>query len=375
MKPSSDSEWLPEVYVFVPYTTRGSRMESPEYDTPSYRAEVKSWFDALNLAWRWVPITLKNLNRTIEKIQDRQQARDCVVFNLCDGDEIHGYPGPSVVRCLEQSGLPFTGASSAFFDATTFKVPMKERFLKHGVPTPPFARIRKIPQDIDRLAAEIGYPLMIKPEVSAASVGISLRSLVHDAPSAIAQLSRLIQGEWGQKTLAAGIFAEHFVDGPEFTMLIVADRNHPQGVRAYPAVERIFHSALPPHERFLSYGRYWSEYKEEARLPAGEPFYRYSLAAPCLQEKLVDVSTRAFFAVSGTGYARVDVRMEARTGELFVLEVNSNCGLSGDRETSDEETAVGEILHLAHSTIHQLIAAILEDAFDRFQSNGLPVER
>ncbi len=100
MKPSSDSEWLPEVYVFVPYTTRGSRMESPEYDIPSYRAEVKSWFDALNLAWRWVPITLKNLNRTIEKIQDRQQARDCVIFNLCDGDEIHGYPGPSVVRGL-----------------------------------------------------------------------------------------------------------------------------------------------------------------------------------------------------------------------------------------------------------------------------------
>ena len=58
-----------------------------------------------------------------------------------------------------------------------------------------------------------------------------------------------------------------------------------------------------------------------------------------------------------------------------MLEVNSNCGLSSDRETSDEETAVGEILHLAHSTIHQLIAAILEDAFDRFQSNGLPVER
>jgi D-alanine-D-alanine ligase len=144
---------------------------------------------------------------------------------------------------------------------------------------------------------------------------------------------------------------------------VVADQRCAQGVRAYPAVERIFHSALPPYERFLSYDRYWSCYQEEARLPDTEPFYRYALAAPQLQGPLGDLAMRAFLALSGTGYARVDIRMEARTGLLYVLEVNANCGLS-----SDEETSVGQILRLAKVPIHQLIASMLEDALVRFQT-------
>ena len=91
----------------------------------------------------------------------------------------------------------------------------------------------------------------------------------------------------------------------------------------------------------MSYDRYWAYYQEEARLPDTEPFYRYALAAPQLQGPLGDLAVRAFLALSGTGYARVDIRMEARTGVLYVLEVNANCGLSGD-----EETSVGQILRL-----------------------------
>ena len=150
-------------------------------------------------------------------------------------------------------------------------------------------------------------------------------------------------------------------------MIQVADQRCAQGVRAYPAVERIFHSALPPHERFLSYNRYWSYYQEEARLPDTEPFYRYALAAPQLQGPLADLAVRAFLALSGTRYARVDIRMEARTSVLYVLEVNANCGLS-----SDHETSVGQILRLAKVPIYQLIASILEDALVRFQSTGQP---
>jgi D-alanine-D-alanine ligase len=57
--------------------------------------------------------------------------------------------------------------------------------------------------------------------------------------------------------------------------------------------------------------------------------------------------------------------MEARTGVLYVLEVNANCALS-----SDEETSVGQILRLAKVPIHELIASMLEDALVRFQTSG-----
>jgi D-alanine-D-alanine ligase len=332
-----------------------------------YRAEVQSWFEALHLPWRWVPVTVAGLAQTLATVGAPGQTALALVCNLCDGDEIHGYPGLTVVRALEQASIPFTGATSAFYALTTFKVPMKERLRQGGIATPPFVRLGTSSDAMARLTTHVGYPAIIKPEVSAASLGISLRSCVHDAASASAQFSRLVQGEQGARFLASGIFAERFVDGPEFTVLVVADQRCAQGVRAYPAVERIFHSALPPYERFLSYERYWSYDQEEATLPDTEPFYRYALAAPQLQRPLADLAVRAFLALSGTGYARVDIRLEARTDVLYVLEVNANCGLS-----SDQETSVGQILRLARVSIQQLIASILEDALVRFQSTGQP---
>src|SRR5712691_497204 len=353
----------PEVHVFIPYTTTDGRVESPLYDTPAYRAEVQSWFEALYLPWCWVPVTIACLAQTLAIVCTSGQAAPALVCNLCDGDEIHGYPGLTVVHALEQAGIPFTGATSAFYALTTSKVPMKDRLRQCGIATPLFVRLSNSPDDMARLTTHVGYPAIIKPEVSAASLGIGLRSCVHDAASASAQFSRLVQSEQGARFLASGIFAERFIDGPEFTVLVVADQRCAYGVRAYPVVERIFHSALPPYERFLSYERYWSYYQEEARLPDIEPFYRYALAAPQLQGPLGDLAIRAFLALSGTGYARVDIRMEARTGVLYVLEVNANCGLS-----RDEEASVGQILRLARVPIHQLIASMLEDALVRFQT-------
>ena len=64
-------------------------------------------------------------------------------------------------------------------------------------------------------------------------------------------------------------------------------------------MQRLFHSALPSHERFLSFDRYWSEYKEESRLPEGEPFYRYGMAPAHLRDRLADLAERAFVALEG----------------------------------------------------------------------------
>ncbi|MBI2948139.1 MAG: ATP-grasp domain-containing protein [Verrucomicrobia bacterium] len=356
------SLWKPQVHVFIPYAIREGRLESPEYDTASYRAEVKSWFERLELDWRWVPIAQSTLDRAMEEVQNPRGAADLVVFNLCDGDELHGFPGLSVPRKLEAAGVGFTGASAAFYEATTSKLRMKNLFMKHGVATPPFVAIRELPEDLARLTAELGYPAIVKPDISAASVGISLRSVVHDAESASAQVCRLHQEEKREWGAASMVFAERFVDGPEFTVFLVADREQLEGVRVFPAVERNFHSALPAAERFLSRDRYWNEFKEESRLPEGEPFVRHSKTASTMQEKLAKTAIRAYHAVGGTGYARVDIRMDQQTSELYVLEINSNCELS-----QDEETSIGAILRLSGSSLVEVVSLILKDAFDRFR--------
>jgi len=361
MSNSDFFNWKPMVHVFVPYTIREGRLESPEYDTPAYRAEVKSWFDRLHLEWKWVPISRPTLDRAIEDTRNHSDPAGLVVFNLCDGDEIHGYPGLSVVRKLEEARVPFSGASAHFYEATTSKLRMKDRFAKHGVPTPPYVTIQDRPEDLARLTKDPGFPVILKPDISAASMGISLRSVVHDAESARAQVRRLIQDEKRQWEFVPTLFAERFVDGPEFTVFLVADREQPARVRALPAAERVFHSALPANERFLSRDRYWNEFKEEPSLPVNEPFVRCALAAPDRQEKLAKTAIGAYHAVGGTGYARVDIRMDKQTGELHVLEVNSNCEL-----TQDEGTSIGAILRLSETSLVDIVSLILHDAFDRF---------
>jgi D-alanine-D-alanine ligase len=286
-------------------------------------------------------------------------------MNLCDGNEVDGSPGVSVVRALEDSGLPYTGSSSFFYHVTTYKVALKTKLQEHGVPTAPFVALRDLPADVGRLEAEVGYPAFVKPEVSAGSGGIGLKSRAHSREDVLARVAALLAGEDGDFYRKSGIFAERFIDGPEFTILVVADRSAPRGARAYPPAQRLFHSALPRHERFLSYDRYWSEFKEEPRLPEGEPFYRFGQAPAHLRSRLADLAVRAFNAVGGQGYGRVDVRLDEAADELFVLEVNANCGISGDKETS-----VGEILLQSEIPATRLVSEIFRDAYDRHRVNG-----
>jgi D-alanine-D-alanine ligase len=357
--------WRPTVSVFIPYFDKDGRLESPEYDLPAFRDEVHDWFAALGYEWRWVPVTLNNLRSTIDGLEPARQANRCLVMNLCDGNEVDGSPGVSVVRALEDAAIPHTGSSSFFYDITTWKVPLKSTLRERGVPTAPFVALRELPTDLARLESEVGFPAFVKPEVSAGSGGIGLKSRAHDAGEVMARVMALLASEDGEFYRKSGIFAERFVDGPEFTVLVVADRRAPLGARAYPPAQRLFHSALPRHERFLSYDRYWSEYKEEARLPEGEPFYRFGQAPGHLRDRIADLAVRAFVAVGGQGYGRVDIRLEERTDELFVLEVNANCGISGDKETS-----VGEILLQSGIPATSLVSEILRDAYDRHAANG-----
>jgi len=357
--------WRPIVSVFIPYFNKDGRLESPEYDLPAFREELHGWFAALGYEWRWVPVTLDNLQSTIDALEPSRVAHRCLVMNLCDGNEVDGSPGVSVVRALENSGIPYTGSSPFFYDVTTYKVALKTRLLEHGVSTAPFLPLRDLPSDVARLDSEVGYPAFVKPEVSAGSGGIGLKSRAHGAGEVLARVTALLASEDGEFYRKSGIFAERFIDGPEFTVLVVADKRAPLGARAYPPAQRLFHSALPRHERFLSYDRYWSEYKEECRLPGTEPFYRFGQAPAHLRGRLADLAVRAFNAVGGQGYGRVDIRLEEEADELFVLEVNANCGISGDKETS-----VGEILLQSDIPATTLVAEILRDAYDRYASNG-----
>ena len=63
------------------------------------------------------PISLNNYLCQVshlKKIYDQSQQEICV-FQLCDGTELDGYPGSSIIAELERQGIPFTGANKSFY--------------------------------------------------------------------------------------------------------------------------------------------------------------------------------------------------------------------------------------------------------------------
>lgn len=349
------------VWAFIPYIETEKGLVSEQYDTPITRRELAEVFAALGIEWQWTPVTRQNLPHTVAAVAASANGRLPVVLNYCDGDDISDEPGISVIHHLLRHRLAFTGADADFYHISTSKTRMKEAFVQAGVPTAPFAAIVDRVRDAPGLCARLGAPLMVKPSVSAGSFGLSLHSVVHDDSELDAQLALLLDGPFGREFASGGIFVERFINGPEFTVLVLGSAGFPETARVYPPVERVFNTGLPDEERFFSYDRYWEIYKEETPLPAGQRLYEYRLAAPELRERLAEISWQAFDAVGGTGYGRVDLRMDKTTGELFVLEVNANCGIS----SPEDDSSVGNILRLSGIPFTQLMGDILRNALMR----------
>jgi D-alanine-D-alanine ligase len=222
-----------------------------------------------------------------------------------------------------------------------------------GVAIPPYEAL----QEVTGVCARVGVPLLVKPDVSAGSGGVFLRSKVNHDDEIEVLKQELLNANMPRFCDGRRLFAERFVDGPEFTVFVLGNWRDPRSVRCLPPAERIFNSSIPDGEKFLSYERYWGVYREETPPPDGLAFYRCEACDPHLRHRLEEISRAAYIAVGGRGYARVDLRMERASGELFVLEVNANCAISEDGETS-----TGCILKLAGMTLADLLRDILKDA-------------
>lgn len=346
------------IWAFIPFCIRQGRLLGDSYDTADFKAELAWAFQQLGLPWIWQAVTHSNLNEVIAQVSASNKQQPVVVFNFCDGiDDPQDTPGLSVVHALEKSGLRFTGADARFFAISTSKIRMKTLFQAAGVATPPFAVVANS-GPLDGVGADLAWPLFCKPDVSAASYGVTLRSVVHDSQALQAYREELKTGPFGQYFAQADFLAERFIQGPEFTLFVGGRWDRPESLWSLPPAERIFHPSIPVAERFLSFDRYWGHYQEESAPPAGEAFYAYRPCAENVQAQLTDLGLAAYRAARGHGYGRVDIRQDSRSGEYYVLEVNANCGLSGD-----DQTSLGNILKIAGLSFAQLLGLIVADAW------------
>jgi D-alanine-D-alanine ligase len=346
------------IWALIPFWIDNGRSVNESYDTAQTKLELAMAFRHLGLPWVWQPLSLCSVPSQVAQIARFHRERPAIALNFCDGVDAQGVPGLSVVQALEAARIPFTGADSSFFEISTSKLRMKRRFVKSGVPTACFEELPEGPPE--GVCRRVGVPLLVKPDVSAGSYGINLTSKAGTDDELAARRDHLRSGEYARTLAGVPLFAERFVTGREFTVFVIGDYRRPDEIRILTPAERVFNEAIPEPERFLSYDRYWGIYREEPRPPCGRPFYSYSRAEHGMAERLSQIARDAYCAVMGTGYGRVDIRMERSTGSLFVLEVNANCGIS-----DDDQTSCGCILRMAGISFPNLLRMILEEGLTR----------
>lgn len=347
-----------KVWVLIPQLETTDPNLQYYYDFSQSLEEYKKAFSVLGADWVWQAVTINNYATVIAGIRKRSGKKIPVVLNLCDGDEVNGTPGVSVIGELEKHRLIYTGASEHFYRITTSKIPMKQAFDAEEVPTAAWKEIRSAGDLTAGLTLQLGAPVIIKPAVSGGSMGVSVRNVVYTDAEMEDRVQEIEAGYRGWNLLVDGLIAESFVVGREFTTFVVGS-----GTKAYcfPAVERIFHESLPDEEKFLSFDRLWEIYEDEKPMPGNDNFYEYQSVNSDLDSALRKVSIDAYRSVGGVGYGRLDIRMDKETGRLFVLEVNAQCGLSED----ENYTSIGAILRFAGVAFADVVKSIIDDAFDR----------
>jgi D-alanine-D-alanine ligase len=357
-----------KVWVLAPLLVTADANIDYYYDFSQSIAEYEKTFAELGIEWQWQPVTIKDYAAIIETIAKEKDFanKTPVVFNLCDGDEVNGTPGISVVKLLEEKGLIYTGSDEYFYRITTSKIPMKKAFDKDLVPSAKWKAINN-KDDIENIFESLGTPVIVKPSISGGSMGVGIKNVVSNQTELEEQVNKMFAGYRGWHLAADGLIAESFITGPEFTVMISGSYNNPKEAKIYTPVERVFHESLPEQEKFLSFDRLWEIYEDETPMPNEANFYEYALPDAALIDEIKKISWDAFVACKGCGYTRADVRMDKDTGKLYVLEVNAQCGLSED----ENYTSIGAILRFSGVSFTELVAEIINDAFTRLSASQL----
>jgi D-alanine-D-alanine ligase len=240
-----------------------------------------------------------------------------VVFNLFEGTGDDGSNEASVAGLLEWMNISFTGCPSRAMMLARDK-PLAKRLLRGaGLPTPKFEVIESLPTR----DCGLGWPVIVKPAMQDASVGLDQGSVVSDQ----AMLEKRIA--WLLERYGAPVLVERFITGREFNVGVIEIPT----LRSLPVAEIEFSANEFGEWTIVTYNAKWKPGSaEDLATPRKCP----ANIAPELSEQLQEMALAAFRLLGCRDYARVDFRVSS-AGKPFILEVNPNpdfdptCGFAG----------------------------------------------
>jgi len=237
------------------------------------------------------------------QIKARQRQGFDVYVNLCEGYRDSDVPSIDVIHALEDLNLPFTGPSSRLYDPP--KDLMKLVAISSGVGVPAWEVVDP-GDDVLAAANALRLPLFVKPSAYGDSIGIDEHSLVATPEELQRQVAAKLP-EFGR------LLVEEYVDGREFTVLVMAGPDPARPPAALTPIEFIF----PPGPHFKTYDLKVTQFHPECNVPCTEPDLADRLRAAAIQ---------VFTGFTGEGYARMDFRVDA-AGRIFFLEANFTCSV------------------------------------------------
>ena len=277
----------------------------PDYSTTS--VDYKNYDPPRNLTallpGDHVDHVFLNKLTTYSQLKQLNKKNYDIFINLCEGYLEWEVPSIDVIYFLELLNLPFTGPSSVLYDPP--KELMKYVAYTEGVSTPAYAIIETM-DDLSAACRHLKYPLFVKPAKAGDSLGIDEHSLVKNEQELHKKATEIIE-EYGP------LLIEEYIEGREFTTMLVANADDEKNITVFKPVEYIF----PVGRFFKTYALKTSELHPECNV---------SIDDKKLSDQLRVSARNIFKGFGGVGYARLDFRMNDKK-ELFFLEINFTCSV------------------------------------------------
>ena len=293
--------------------------------------------DVVNAEWKMehdVIVTLQERGHDVEVLgvhDDLSGIRPAIdrfhpqiVFNLMEAFAGVTTFDQNVVSYLELLRIPYTGCNPRGLMLARDKALSKKLMAWHRIPVPGFFVVRR--GERARLPKRLRFPLIVKSLFYEASVGISQASVVETEE----QLHRRVQ--FIHERVGTAAIVEQFIDGRELYVGVAGNER----LRVFPVWEMSF-ARMPDNRWRIATERVkWSDQYQKR--------HGVTTDAATLSDadatRIAHIAKRAYRALDLSGYARIDLRMDA-SGGVYVLEANPNPNLAYGEDFAESGEASG----------------------------------
>ncbi len=243
---------------------------------------------------------------------------------------LHGTFGEdgTVQRFFDATGVAYTGSDAESSRLAFSKSAAKERFNAEGIATPAYVLVNASDSRSRAAfhAAQLGYPIVVKPDAQGSSLGVSVVRWPDELPAALEKCFEL--GHFG--------LLERYIAGTEWTVGFL-------GPKALPPM------CVSTDHEFLDFD---AKYRAESTSVSFEGSVPRAVIA-----SVQSTASRARRALGVTGACRVDLRLDD-SGVAWLLEVNT---LPGFTSHSAVPTAAAQVGIAFDELCEQVIAMSLAE--------------